>query len=194
MASLRKNNKQVNSIRTTLLLLANKELTFIKKTNNTKINSKEITEVEKYYNSGNEYIVKLKEENFISNSMARDIIQNKNIKNNFSFKSPDIQNNNFVRKIRNSNKNNPIINLREKGNIRSENKNKSNSQYEIKLYGVKSDISSKKNEYFKLKTLKINKEEMPLLRKILYNSIYILLFMFSLLIKTFNFILKNFYH
>lgn len=174
MASIRENNNQINSTRTTLLLLANNELTFIKKNNKTKINSKKISEAENYYNSGNNYIVKLKEENFISNSMTRDIIQNKNIKNNFSFKSPDHQNNNFIRKMRMSNKKNPIIDIRESNVDVFDNSVINKFEFEMKMFGKKSDISSKKNKYFMLKTLNIKNDEMPLVSKLIFIKIFII--------------------
>jgi len=180
MASFREKNNQINSTRTTLLLLANNELAHIKKNNNTKINSKKISEAENYYNSGNNYIIKLKEENFISNSMTRDIIQNKNIKKNFSFKSPDHQNNNFIRKMSISNKNNPKITIRESTVDVFDDCEKNKFELRMKLFENKSDISSKKNKYFKLKTLKINSEKNPLDSKIylLKDFIFFLQFYF----------------
>ncbi len=175
MANKEQKNFSINKIRTTLLLMVNKELSALKKTHQTKINSKQIAEAENYYASMNNCIVQLKEEKFIPNFITSDVIHTKNIKNNFSFKSPDQSYNHFIRKIKNSSKNNIII--KSDGleyhdtNFNNANKDKiSRMEFQLELLGKKSDISTKKNEHFKKKTLRLDYKP-PFLKSKIFSSI-----------------------
>lgn len=160
MEFIEQTNFPTNKIRTELLVMVNKELSALKKTNKTKINSKKITEAENYYSSLNNYVVKLQEEKFIPNSITSDVIQNKNVKYNFSFKSPDQLTNNFIRKIRYSNNNNPIINSIDSLDMKEidfpEDEASKKVNFKMDLIGKRSDISTKKNENFRKKTLKLD--------------------------------------
>jgi len=190
MAFNEKQNSQLNKIRTTLLLLVNKELSLLKKSIKTKINSKEITEAEDYYASVNNYVVRLQEEQFVPNSITRDVIQNKNMKYNFSIKSPDQEIYNFIRKIRYLNKNNSIINKTSIHNNSINKRGNSKIKYDFKIPGKKSDISKKKNEFFNKKNLKLDKEHLFKNSKS-SNFYHKIMFYFS---RKFNFILILFLH
>ena len=170
MASLEEKRNYKNAIRTNLLLLANEELSSLKKNNElSKINSKKIIEAEDYYGSKNSYIVKLREENFIPSSITRDVIQSINVKNKFSFKSPDSQNlnSNFIRKSKANESvmkdyNNKTFVVDNKLNLENLN---SNFNFELDLFAKRYGVSSKKNQHFKLKTLKIKEKEQDLMSK-----------------------------
>lgn len=153
MASNPEKRTDFNNVRTILLLLANNELTIYRQNNSTLINSKKLTEAEDYYTVNNNNVITLKEENFIPNSHTRDVIQTKNIKNRCIYRSPDIIKKNTFKKIRFkiSRKNLPIINIKNNPNI-------NNLKLEFQLFEKKSDISQKKNEYFKRKTLNLKYE------------------------------------
>jgi len=170
MATFEEKNHPINNIRTILLLMVNKELASLKKVNKTKINSKKLDEVEDYYSATTNLFIELKEENFNSNFVSKDVIQNKNFKKNISFKSPDSHNTNFIREIRMSNKNLQNLNSKYKPGVDFD-ECISPSEYDIKKFGIRADISSKKNHYFKMKTLKFNSEELFLI-SIYFSSIY----------------------
>lgn len=164
MAFIAEENLPINKIRTSLLLMVNKELSALKKNNDTKINSKKITEAEEYYSSVNNYVVELKEEKFIPNFITSDVIQNKNIKNTCSFKSPDQLNNSFIGKIKYSSKNSLVIDatkVRDKFNDEFNKEENSDLKFDLEILGKRSDISNKKNAYFKKKTLKLDNQPFP---------------------------------
>jgi len=168
MATKQNNNDSLNSIRTTLLLLVNNELSNLKKNNKTKINSKILTEVENYYSSANNYLIKLKEEKFVPNFNTGEVIQNKNFKSKFSFESPDVKNMNFIQKTGiMSNDNNAISMSNINPGIKFKNL-KENFQLDLLLFSKKSDVSSKKNEYFKIRTLKINSDDVKINGKLIF--------------------------
>lgn len=84
----RKSNN--NKLRTQLLILANNELSRIKKNNFTQINSKYLQEFENAYaNLNNNNVIILKEENFVSHDDYSDVIQSNTIKGKFVLESPD---------------------------------------------------------------------------------------------------------
>ncbi len=91
-----KRKENFNKIRTKLLILANDEITRIKKTNFTKINSRNLIDFEKYYAEldMNKYI-ELKEEKFNSRDYT-DIIHKNKTKDKFILKSPDGSYFNFI--------------------------------------------------------------------------------------------------
>jgi len=167
MATISENIKQINLARTTLLLLANNELSNMKKYYKTKINSKKITDVIDFYSCSNNYIVKLKEENYIPNDISRNVIQNMNFKNNFSFKSPDQQNTNFIRKIELPVKSQTLNDLFNKSKIELVDID-ADFYNEFRMLEKKSDISHRKNKHFKINTLKINFEESSITSKMMF--------------------------
>lgn len=196
MASIEEKCNSINSFRTNLLLLVNEELSKLKKNSIlTRINSKKITEAEEHYSSGNNYIVKLQEENFIPSSITRDVIQSFNVRSKFSYKSPDSSNlnGNFVK-----NRNAHVSNLFEKKNFGFKNDNEnnkldlnnldSNYAFEVDLFNMKSDISMKKNQHFKLKTLKINEGKKNKLTNFYFFKSFIFILYKDLFFKLFFYI------
>jgi len=163
-------NKSINGIRTNLLLMANEELSSLKKNTKTKINSKKITEAEDYYsNSANNYIVKLQEEKFIPSSITRNVIQNVNFKRRISFTTPDIHklyNSNFIVLGDKAVENKTSKDIIDYNNNNHENNqlkfgyNNSNHELEFDLLWKKSTVSYKKNLHFKKKSLKLTDEEL----------------------------------
>ena len=173
MLSLDKKNKinSPNKLRTNLLILANDEVTRIKKTGFTNINSKNLSEFEKHYSSLNNFnFIELKQEKFVSRALT-DVIQKNNCKEKFTLKSPDEMNLNFMQNKENSHfeKNNQNINSNAKRISECEkvsflenlgisiNNTKELDDFKIRNPNKKKSlISSKKNMFFKKKTLNQN--------------------------------------
>lgn len=145
-----------NSARTNLLLLAYNELLRNKKDNKIAlINSKNLSEAENYFCSKNIYIVSLKEENFMPNNIPREVFQTNTLKNKVIYKSPDSILKNLFKKLKTkpSSKNLPTVDI--KNNPLN---NNHHMRIEFQLLDKKADISEKKNEYFRKKTLKLRCE------------------------------------
>lgn len=166
--------KSRNKLRTKLLIMENDEINRIKKTNFTQINSKNLSEFEKFYtNLNNNNTIELKEEKFVSRDFT-DIIQQNNFKQKFTLKSPDGNNLKFTdisKGITNENDHfNKLDNCKncnvsdDKKVVFLENlgieKSKISNKFEnaklkkFQFNRKKSLISSKKNLFFSMTTLK----------------------------------------
>ena len=153
-------HKNINSIRTILLISINKELTSLRKSCTTKIDSRKLNEFEALFSSSYDNIIQLKEESFIPENHSRDVIQEKKARTKFHLQSPDAQQFKFSRKLYQSSK--IIPNLLPNNNEENET-NLNETIYSRKIFGRKS-ISSKKLNYFKMKI----KEQIPIGIKIFY--------------------------
>jgi hypothetical protein len=165
--------KSPNKLRTKLLILANHEINKIKKTNYTQINSKSLNEFEKFYSDlNNNNAIELKEEKFVSRDFT-DIIQQNIIREKFTLESPDGNNLKFNCLYKeNASENNNIFKLSAEKNNKNfaekkvvflenlgiENKKALNivdDSFKLSEYNKKKSlISSKKNMFFKMNTLR----------------------------------------
>jgi len=171
MASFKEKNKMIsnNKLRTRLLILENNELTRIKKTSLTQINSKNLIEYEKIISDlNNNNTIELKQENFCSRAFT-DIISRNNIKEKFIMKSPDENNIKFKQNIENGLNDKLLLNqnnldnkkiLEEKYLVFLENLGLGNDGNNVKeedtskfMRRDKATIGTKKNLFFKLKTI-----------------------------------------
>ena len=83
------NHLEINTIRTTLLISINKELSSLKKNCTTKIQSRTLNEFEDLFYSCYDNFIQLKEESFIPQNYTREVIQEKKLISKFHLQSPD---------------------------------------------------------------------------------------------------------
>ena len=145
-----------NKLRTQLLILINNELSFMKKSNKTKINDKLISEVETFYYNINDNIIKLKEENFIPYDFS-DVIQTNKWREKYIYQSPDLQEIKIFNtsKIVNFKKLN-FFEINQRNEIKEKLLKKERFNFMESIFSKKSLISSKKNMYFRKNTLKLH--------------------------------------
>ena len=153
------NHLEINTIRTTLLISINKELSSLKKNCTTKIQSRTLNEFEDLFYSCYDNFIQLKEESFIPQNYTREVIQEKKLISKFHLQSPDYLEIKFSKKLLQSSKIIPFLNKNTKTNngelIENDSKIK-DTIYASKVFGKKS-LSTKKNNYFKMKI----KEQIP---------------------------------